>query len=90
MAKIVFDEMYEKSSDPESVVKEKGLTQISDESALIKMSQEAIAESPKAVAEFKAGKERAVGAIVGLVMKKSKGQANPALVNKILLEELRK
>jgi aspartyl-tRNA(Asn)/glutamyl-tRNA(Gln) amidotransferase subunit B len=89
IAKAVFEEMYEKSSDPEIIVREKGLTQISDESAIIKMCEEAISESPKAAAEFKTGKERAVGAIAGLVMKKSKGQANPHLVNKILLEKLK-
>jgi aspartyl-tRNA(Asn)/glutamyl-tRNA(Gln) amidotransferase subunit B len=89
IAKTVFEDMYEKSSDPELIVKEKGLIQISDESEIIKICQESIAERPKAVAEFKAGKERAVGAIVGLVMKKSKGKANPQLVNKILLEQLK-
>ncbi|MDR1243914.1 MAG: Asp-tRNA(Asn)/Glu-tRNA(Gln) amidotransferase subunit GatB [Endomicrobium sp.] len=89
IAKTIFEDMYEKSAAPEVVVKEKGLTQISDESEIIKLCQEAIAESPKAVAEFKAGKERAVGAIVGLVMKKSKGKANPQLVNKVLLEQLK-
>jgi aspartyl-tRNA(Asn)/glutamyl-tRNA(Gln) amidotransferase subunit B len=89
IAKTVFEDMYENSSDPELVVKKQGLMQISDESEIIKACQEAIAESPKAVAEFKAGKERAVGAIVGLVMKKSKGKANPQLVNKFLLEQLK-
>ncbi|MDR2616518.1 MAG: Asp-tRNA(Asn)/Glu-tRNA(Gln) amidotransferase subunit GatB [Endomicrobium sp.] len=89
IAKTIFEDMYEKSAAPELVVKEKGLTQISDEPEIIKLCQEAIAESPKAVAEFKAGKEKAVGAIVGLVMKKSKGKANPQLVNKVLLEQLK-
>jgi aspartyl-tRNA(Asn)/glutamyl-tRNA(Gln) amidotransferase subunit B len=89
IAKTVFEDMFNKSADPESVIKEKGLVQISDESALIKLCEEAVAESPKAVEEFKAGKERAIGAIVGLVMKKSKGQANPQLVNKILTEKLK-
>jgi aspartyl-tRNA(Asn)/glutamyl-tRNA(Gln) amidotransferase subunit B len=89
IAKTVFEDMYEKSESPEAVIKEKGLVQISDESALEKLCAQALAESPKAVAEFKAGKERAVGAIVGLVMKKSKGQANPQLVNKILLAKLK-
>jgi aspartyl-tRNA(Asn)/glutamyl-tRNA(Gln) amidotransferase subunit B len=89
IAKTVFEEMYNKCADPEVVVKEKGLTQISDETAIKKICEEAIAESPNVVAEFKAGKERAVGAIVGLVMKKSNGQANPRLVNKILLEKLK-
>jgi aspartyl-tRNA(Asn)/glutamyl-tRNA(Gln) amidotransferase subunit B len=89
IAKTVFEEMYEKSAEPEIIVKEKGLMQISDESAIVKMCEEAVSESPKAVAEFKSGKERAIGAIIGLVMKKSKGQANPQLVNKILLEKLK-
>lgn len=89
IAKTVFEDMYKNSSDPEAVIKEKGLTQISDESAIIKICEEAIAESPKAVEEYKSGKERAIGAIVGLVMRKSKGQANPQLVNKILAEKLK-
>jgi aspartyl-tRNA(Asn)/glutamyl-tRNA(Gln) amidotransferase subunit B len=89
IAKTVFEEMYAKSSPADVIIKEKGLIQISDESALAKICEEAISESPKAVAEFKSGKERAIGAIVGLVMKKSKGQANPQLVNKILLEKLK-
>ncbi|OEG70479.1 glutamyl-tRNA amidotransferase [Candidatus Endomicrobiellum trichonymphae] len=89
IAKTVFEEMYEKSADPEKIVKEKGLVQISDEPAILRICEEAISESPKAVAEFKSGKERAIGAIVGLVMKKSKGKANPQLVNKILLEKLK-
>jgi aspartyl-tRNA(Asn)/glutamyl-tRNA(Gln) amidotransferase subunit B len=89
IAKTVFEEMYEKSSDPETIVKEKGLSQISDETVITKMCEESIAESPKAVAEFRSGKERAVDAIVGLVMKRSKGQANPQIVNRILLEKLK-
>ncbi|MDR2812093.1 MAG: Asp-tRNA(Asn)/Glu-tRNA(Gln) amidotransferase GatCAB subunit B, partial [Endomicrobium sp.] len=89
IAKTVFEEMYEKSLAPETIVKEKSLFQISNESAIMKICDEAIAEDVKAVAEFKAGKERAIGAIIGIVMKKSKGQANPQLVNKILLEKLK-
>ncbi|MDR2860450.1 MAG: Asp-tRNA(Asn)/Glu-tRNA(Gln) amidotransferase subunit GatB [Elusimicrobiota bacterium] len=89
IAKTVFEEMYNTSKDPETIIKEKGLVQISDENALSKLCDEAIAESPKAVAEYKGGKERAVGSIVGLVMKKSKGQANPQIVNKLLIEKLK-
>lgn len=89
IAKTVFDDMYENLSDPELVVKEKDLIQISDESEIINICKEAMAESSKAVEEFKAGKQRAVGAVVGLVMKNSKGKANPQLVNKILLELLK-
>jgi aspartyl-tRNA(Asn)/glutamyl-tRNA(Gln) amidotransferase subunit B len=89
IAKTVFEEMYKESADPEKIVKEKGLMQISDESAILRICEEAISESPKAVAEFKSGKERAIGTIIGLVMKKSKGKANPQLVNKILLKKLK-
>ncbi|MDR1122863.1 MAG: Asp-tRNA(Asn)/Glu-tRNA(Gln) amidotransferase subunit GatB [Endomicrobium sp.] len=89
IAKIVFEEIYGKSLEPETIVKEKKLVQILDESVIIKICDEVIAESPKVVDEFKAGKERAIGAIIGLVMKKSKGQANPQLVNKILLVKLK-
>lgn len=88
IAKTVFDDMVETGKAPEDIVKEKGLVQISDESAIIKLCEEAIAENPKAVEEFKSGKERALGALVGAVMKKSKGKANPPLVNKILKEKL--
>ncbi|MDR2772890.1 MAG: Asp-tRNA(Asn)/Glu-tRNA(Gln) amidotransferase subunit GatB, partial [Elusimicrobiota bacterium] len=68
IAKTVFEEMYKTSKSPQEIIKEKGLVQISDEKALSKLCDEAIAESPKAVAEYKGGKERAIGSIVGLVM----------------------
>jgi len=89
IAKTVFEEMYEKSAAPERIVKERGLIQISDESVVMRMCEEAISESGRAVAEFKSGKEKAIGAIVGLVMKKSKGRASPQLVNKILVKKLK-
>jgi aspartyl-tRNA(Asn)/glutamyl-tRNA(Gln) amidotransferase subunit B len=89
IAKTVFAVMMETGSLPAVIVKEKGLTQISDESALARLCQEAVAENQKAAAEFIAGNERAIGALVGAVMKKTKGQANPQLVNKILLSVLR-
>ncbi|MHB9154429.1 MAG: Asp-tRNA(Asn)/Glu-tRNA(Gln) amidotransferase subunit GatB [Endomicrobiales bacterium] len=88
IAKTVFDEMVSTDRAPEEIVKEKNLVQISDETALAKFCDEAIAENPGAVEEYKAGKERAVGSLVGAVMKKSRGQANPQLVNKILKEKL--
>ncbi|MDR1401277.1 MAG: Asp-tRNA(Asn)/Glu-tRNA(Gln) amidotransferase subunit GatB [Endomicrobium sp.] len=89
IAKTVFDKMFEKSSDPEKIIKEEGLIQISDKSIILKMCEEAIFESSKAVEEFKLGKEKAIVAIVGLVMKKSKGKANPQLVSKVLMEKLK-
>jgi len=88
MAKTVFDEMFATGNKPDGIIKEKGLVQISDQLTIAKFCDEAIAENPKAVEEYRAGKERAVGAIVGTVMKKTKGQANPQLVNKILKEKL--
>jgi aspartyl-tRNA(Asn)/glutamyl-tRNA(Gln) amidotransferase subunit B len=90
MAKIIFGEMYEKFLDPEIIIKEKCFVKISDESVIIKMCEEAITESPKAVSEFKLGKKKVIDAIIGIVMKKSKGQANPQLINKILLKKLKK
>ena len=89
IAKVVFEKMLGTGKAAEDIVKEKGLVQISDEGAIKKMCEEAIAENPKAVEEFKAGKERALGSIVGAVMKKSKGKANPQLVNEILLKILK-
>lgn len=88
IAKTVFDEMMASGAEPEQIVKEKGLVQISDESAIVKFCEEAIAENPKAVEDYKTGNERALGSLVGVVMKKSKGKANPQLANKILKEKL--
>jgi aspartyl-tRNA(Asn)/glutamyl-tRNA(Gln) amidotransferase subunit B len=87
-AKDVFTEMFETGDSPEQIVKTKGLTAVADEGAIAKWCDEAIAELPKAAAEYKAGKERAIGSIVGLVMKKSQGKANPPLVNQILQKKL--
>ncbi len=89
IAKMVFEDMFNDGKDPDTVIKEKGLVQISDEGAIVAICKEAVAESPKIVEEYKAGKERAIGAIVGLVMKKSKGKANPQMVNKILTDLLK-
>ena len=88
MAKAVFDEMFSSGRPAGDIVKERGLVQISDEGAVEKLCDEAIAENPKAVAEFKSGKERALGSLVGAVMKKSSGRANPQLANKILKQKL--
>jgi aspartyl-tRNA(Asn)/glutamyl-tRNA(Gln) amidotransferase subunit B len=90
LAKTVFEEMFTTGAEPEKIMKEKGLVQISDESAIIELCKKAIEQMPKAVAEYKAGKTTAIGALVGAVMKLSKGQANPQVVNKILAELLSK
>ena len=78
------------SGDAEKIVKEKGLVQVSDEGALLKWVTEAIQNNPKSVEDFKNGKQKAVGSLVGQVMKASKGQANPQMVNKLIVEELNK
>ncbi len=88
IAKTVFEEMWSSGADPERVVKEKGLVQVLDQGQIVKWVEDAIAKNPNAVAEYKSGKERAIGALVGGVMKLSGGSANPELVNKILKEKL--
>lgn len=90
IAKTVFKELVENGGDPETIVKEKGLVQISDEGALLKVVEEAINNNPQSVEDFKAGKQKAVGFLVGQIMKATKGQANPQMVNKLLVEELNK
>ena len=90
IAKKVFKELIENGGDAEEIVKAKGLVQISDEGALRQMVVDAIDTNPQSVEDFKAGKERAIGFLVGQIMKASKGQANPQMVNGILLEEIKK
>ena len=82
--------MIEKGGDAEKIVKEKGLVQISDEATLRKLVTEALDNNPQSIEDFKNGKDRAIGFLVGQIMKASKGQANPPMVNKLLLEEINK
>lgn len=88
IAKTVFDEMFNTGKAAEKIVQEKGLTQITDESAIAKYIEEAVRENPGIVEEYKAGKEQALGSLVGRVMKKTGGRANPQLVNRLLKEKL--
>ncbi|MGE6259864.1 Asp-tRNA(Asn)/Glu-tRNA(Gln) amidotransferase subunit GatB [Heyndrickxia sporothermodurans] len=90
IAKTVFKELVEKGGDPETIVKEKGLVQISDEGALLKIIDEVLASNQQSIDDFKNGKAKAVGYLVGQIMKATKGQANPPLVNKLLVQELNK
>ncbi|NCO33797.1 MAG: glutaminyl-tRNA synthase (glutamine-hydrolyzing) subunit B [Armatimonadetes bacterium CG2_30_59_28] len=84
IAKTVFEEMYRTGRAPGEIVKEKGLVQISDESAVELIVDEVIAENPDAVENFRGGNEKSIGFLVGQVMKKSRGKANPQLVNDLL------
>lgn len=88
IAKTVFSEMWATGKSPTSIVKEKGLTQVSDTGAIEKMIDEVLAANPGQVAEYRAGKTKVFGFFVGAAMKASKGQANPDLVNQILKKKL--
>jgi aspartyl-tRNA(Asn)/glutamyl-tRNA(Gln) amidotransferase subunit B len=81
---VVFDEMYEKGIAPAKIVEEKGLKQVSDASEIERVCNEVIAENAGSVADIKAGKGKAMAFLVGQVMKKSKGKANPQMVNDVL------
>jgi aspartyl-tRNA(Asn)/glutamyl-tRNA(Gln) amidotransferase subunit B len=87
-AKEVLEEMVESGKSPHDIIKEKGLTQMHDASALEKLIEDAIDANPAAVESWKNGKHAALGAVVGWVMKQSKGSADPAQVNAMLLEKL--
>jgi len=88
IAKTVFEEMFATGNDPEKIVKEKGLVQITDEGAIAAVVEEVIANHPKVVKDYRAGKEKALGFLVGQVMKATKGKANPELVNRLFKERL--
>ena len=88
IAKDVFQFMWESGKDAETIVKEKGLVQISDTGAVDAIVEAVIAANPQPVADFKAGKQNALGFLVGQVMKQSKGRANPGMVNEMLKQKL--
>lgn len=88
IAKKVFKEMWTNEDEPEKIVKDKGLVQITDTGAIEAAVDAAIAANPKAVEEYKGGKKKAIGALVGQVMKATRGKANPQMVNKMLAEKL--
>ena len=88
IAKGVFEEMYQSQKSAGSIVEEKGLKQITDSSSIEKLVDEVIQANPSQVEEFKGGKEKVLGFMVGLVMKASKGKANPGMVNKLLKERM--
>jgi aspartyl-tRNA(Asn)/glutamyl-tRNA(Gln) amidotransferase subunit B len=90
IAKTVFKELIENGGDAEKIVKEKGLVQISDEGTLLKIISEVLDANPQSVEDFKNGKNKAVGFLVGQLMKATKGQANPQIVNQLLNQELSK
>lgn len=88
IAKKVFEEMWQSPDDPEKIVKDKGLVQITDTKAIEAIVDAVIAANPKPVADYQGGNKKAIGALVGQVMKQSKGKANPAMVNQLLAARL--
>lgn len=88
-AKVVFEEIM-KGKNPKQVVKEKGMKQMSDSTELLKLIQDVLDQNPQSIEDFKNGKDRAVGYLVGQVMKASKGTANPAMTNQLIKQELAK
>ncbi len=88
IAKKVFAEIFESGKDPEAVVKEKGLVQITDTSEIEKMVEDILSQHPKEVERYRNGEQKLLGFFVGQVMKASKGKANPKAVNELLRKKL--
>jgi len=88
MAKTVFEEMFETKKSPGLIIKEKGLTQISDSSVLEAAIQKVIAANPEQLKDYRAGKVKLLGFFVGQVMKETQGQGNPALINDLVKKAL--
>ena len=89
IAKTIFEEMFISGKKPEDIVKDKGLSQVSDNSSIEKWVDDVIAANKDQAEQYRSGKEKLFGFFVGQVMKASKGQANPDLVNQILLKKLK-
>ena len=90
IGKKVLVELFENPRDPEEIIKEKGWIQISDEGAIKEVVLKILEANPQSIADFKGGKDKALGFLVGQAMKETKGKANPQLLNKMFLEELNK
>ncbi|MGQ9484472.1 MAG: Asp-tRNA(Asn)/Glu-tRNA(Gln) amidotransferase subunit GatB [Desulfosoma sp.] len=88
IAKAVFKEMYETGAAPSRIVEDKGLRQVTDEGALMSVINQVLQENPKEVDAYRQGKEKLMGFFVGQVMQKTRGKANPQLVNRMLKEKL--
>ena len=89
VAKEVFEQIFAKDVDPDQYVEEHGLKTVNDEGALEAVLEKVIADNPQAVADYRGGKEKALGALVGQTMKAMKGKANPGMVNQMLRDMLK-
>ena len=90
IGKKVIEELFENPREPEVIIKEKGWIQISDEGAIREVVKQILDANSQSVVDYKAGKDRALGFLVGQAMKVTKGKANPQMLNKIFVEELNK
>lgn len=88
IAKSVFEEMFSTGGDPQKIIEDRGLEQISDEGLLEAIIEEVIKDNPGAVEQFREGKDKAIGFLIGRVMAKTKGKANPGIVNDIITKKL--
>ncbi len=89
IAKDIFEAMWMGAGDPDTIIEQRGLRQITDSSAIEKVIDEVIAANPDQLAQYRAGKDKLFAFFVGQVMKASKGKANPQQVNDVLVEKLK-
>ncbi|MCI8352466.1 MAG: Asp-tRNA(Asn)/Glu-tRNA(Gln) amidotransferase subunit GatB [Clostridia bacterium] len=90
IAKKVLEEMFENGEEPSKIIEEKGWVQISDEGAIKEVVLKILADNPQSVQDYKGGKDRAIGFLVGQAMKQTKGKANPQMLNTMFIEEINK
>ena len=90
IGKKVLEELFENPKSPKKIIEEKGWIQISDENTIKKVVKEVLDNNPQSIADFKAGKDKALGFLVGQAMKETKGKANPKMLNEMFLEDLKK
>ena len=90
IGKQVIEELFENPRSPKKIVEEKGWIQISDEGAIKQVVLKVLESNPQSITDYKAGKDRALGFLVGQAMKETKGKANPQMLNKMFIEELKK
>lgn len=88
IAKIVFEDMFITKREPKIIVKAKGLVQIKDENELMSIVKQVIQQNPQSVSDYRAGKEKTIGFLVGQAMKATKGKGNPQVMNKLIMIEL--
>ena len=90
IGKKVLEELFDNPRSPKDIIKEKGWIQISDEGEIKKVVMQVLEENPQSIADFKAGKDKALGLLVRKAMKQNHGKANPKMINEMFLEELKK